>query len=192
MPDLTELAPAIVALIDGYEYQKEAPWLEKFAYLKGADEREIVLKVEKDRLEIYGHYPADGNTWPFNKYIGEIPPRITVSMARTPAAIAKDLKRRFMKHYEAYYQLALTRQQEQRAYDRNYDATLEMIGDLLGVAPYGLGAKKNCFSAPLHSGYGKIEVRTPDNIQLELSLKPDLARFLLQSLMEYLTTGEPT
>jgi len=101
---------------------------DRAGYLIASDGRKILVYHDQhaNRLEVSGSYPRDDrNTQYISAY--DNPPRITVSMARNPRAIALDISRRFLPAFDAMWQEALKREGEHIAYADARQSNVERL-----------------------------------------------------------------
>lgn len=102
--NLTDLTPQIANYLHDWEAHIEHTHLTTLA---GPNGREMVLRIERNRLAVCGRYP---------RYNGEVvindadeQPTITLNPNKAPQRLAADILRRFMPAYENMFKIATAR-----------------------------------------------------------------------------------
>jgi len=172
MSKLHTRATEIVQYLDGWKIEQEES--EHYAHLVRADGAGIHIKgngynyEESQRLEITGKWPAqiriDGNLYSFYpSYRNRDNPRITVAKARSNAAIAKDIERRFLpKYLPLYAEMLEYRQGVLDNEARRLDSMTELATVAGGKARRGeVRIYRSNISGQLRPSYdgGKVDIK---------------------------------
>ena len=176
----TETTRAIASHL-GWEWTLDEDWLADncMARLNGPDGAAIHL-----RSSTYEYTPDNGTrleisgSFPHSKYGSHAPhdgcPHITVSAAKSPHAIANDIRKRFLPRYMPLYHEALERKQGYEEKEQLQAAVTQQLADLMGGS---VGRDGRLFRPSHLDGYGHIEVQHGgDAVNFKLSSIPlDLA-----------------
>lgn len=184
---LARISNAVASLLNGQCRQTQEQWL---THIVLSDGLELSLSIRDGRLVVQ---PVDGNLAPYKKY-GEVFPSISVSAARPPAHIAREIERRLLPEArERFIEMRLRKQEEDEARAvtrRNAAIFTELIGSQAQFDDADCRAR---IWATSPWPWLKVEVRK-DQVALEIrSLTQEQAMAMLSSLREHLfPAGEHT
>lgn len=100
------------------------------AWLQHTDERKIHLRTWEGRLIASAR--VDKDHLPYDRY-DQAHIEITMALTKTSAAIALDIRRRLVKHYDPVFYLAQARQRESRLLGDHRGRFLREIVEAMGV-----------------------------------------------------------
>ncbi len=124
----------------------------------------IRLRVYNGRISITGKFP------PYS--VPAQPPRITVSRERDGAAIAADIKRRFLPDYITALSQALREERQAQEQIVQQNAQLDTLAEGLGCAVTQY-VERNCQGSIIHytRDKGRIKLRPMYNGQIEVEIR---------------------
>jgi hypothetical protein len=197
--DLIQLTKDIAFLLN--EGEKTVKWTFKpldepypTQYIKGPNESELAIRIEtygarKGRIEVHGNFHIGRNRefidvreWNGSERCKL--PEISVSGTRGAAAIAKEIKRRFLPEYLPLLQKAITKRDEHASYEDKTRANLTVLAAIVNAA---VPTERDRSTASFYhndKAYGDIQV-SGDSVTLKLSsLTMGQAKQILTSLTE--------
>lgn len=163
--NLSELTPQIARYLDGWQAALDHPHLTR---LTGHSGRELVLRLERERLLIVGCYP---------RYQSEVviteaddQPRISLNPHKAPQRLAADILRRFLPRYEDLFRLARQRvaayEQEARLLKDHVRRITAIVGEAKGDSEVYLSQYNPQNGANL---YGRFIVTGRNTLTLSLT-----------------------
>lgn len=168
--------------------------LELWAKIAGPNGATITLHLDshKKRIVVSGDYPrSNGNIYPYR----DRPDSITVSQDREPAAIAKDIHRRYLSAYlEAY-----NRGKEQFDAHNNHEAGTDAlvvrmcqhIGKEVYRSKHDEKLHRSYYIERQHtSGMVSMDIHGPNDVKLSFSVTEDMAKKVLDMLGTLQQSGE--
>lgn len=160
------------------ELKRLYDWQSGFSIIGHADGPALHTQHDRGRLTIRGEQPPGDR----NRHNGSPPPSISMAISRGPAVIAREIQRRYLPLYLAWYTHAVT---QDASYDRAKAArvaTLQILAGILGETADGDGAI-------YHSGkefYTTFDVHYADCADIKISNAPvELAEAVLRLIHEY-------
>jgi len=181
----------------GWTYHEQNGNEGRYAQLDHPQMQGAALMIHRrdQRLEISGIYARnpDDRTGYYGPY--ENPPQITVSAAREPQAIARDIQRRFIPDYLREFEHSRERVDETRLdYSRRRDA-LEQIAAALGhtLEPDTLDIHTTRFKTYIGKTHVTVKVYSDVTIEIlwaNLETAVAVARALNEAFIAHLTRTE--
>jgi hypothetical protein len=164
-------------------------------YIKGPNESELAVRIEtygsrKGRIEIHGNFHIGRNRefidvreWNHSTSERCKLPEISVSGTRGAAAIAKEIKRRFLPEYFPLLQKAIDKRDAANSYEDNTRANLTALAAIVNAS---VPTERDRTTASFYhndKAYGDIQV-SGDSVTLKLS---SLTMKQAQSILAMLT-----
>jgi hypothetical protein len=149
-------------------------------YLKGPNEAELAIRIEtygsrKGRVEVHGNFHigrnrefVDVREWNHSTSERCKLPEISISGNRGAAAIAKEIKRRFLPEYLPLLQKAITKRDEHASYEDKTHANLVILAAIVNAS---VPTERDRTTASFYhndKAYGDIQV-SGDSATLKLS-----------------------
>lgn len=116
-----------------------------------------------DRMEISGYYGGLGQFLPYDRE----KTKITVSMAKAPERVARDIEKRLLPAYERMLAKAIESKERHDRYEREKKDVLESVRDAIGGDAHIIQDDRVISYRPFHCD---AEHRSGHDVQLKLTL----------------------
>ena len=183
--DLIRLTRDIAFLLN--EGEKTVKWTFKpldepypTQYIKGPNESELAIRIEtygsrKGRIEVHGNFHIGRNRefidvreWNHSTSERCKLPEISVSGTRGAAAIAKEIKRRFLPEYLPLLQKAIDKRDAANSYEDKTRANLTVLAAVVNASVPTERERSTASFYHNDKAYGDIQV-SGDSVSLKLS-----------------------
>lgn len=187
-PSMGKLAAAIAEHMPGWRLEpreEESACCAALVRDDGAAVTFYLAGYGPQKIEVSGRYPRSGSTC----FSPRDRSRIGVSAAKAPAAIARDVERRFLGSYLTAYAEGLADKAEHDAGEAAADAVASKLAAVLGVetsrslATHGCRDRTVYWNAGDGSGYGNARV-SAERVALDFQVTPEQAERMLRALVE--------
>jgi len=161
-PELMALIEAIVAELNKEDEKYQWQVIENpssFTFVQADDGRKFAIRYSwkhkaNDRLEISGSYPYSGSYTAIASHL------ISVSSAKSPKVIARDISRRFLPKFHETWDLAVTRKKRNDEFKAAQQRDCQLLAEAFGGEVRQGGERIRFDGALTDNTWGNVQVNT--------------------------------